>query len=49
MKKDQYEERTRAVIIELFPQLSQQGVEAFVSLVVDALMSLDAIAMGTER
>jgi hypothetical protein len=44
MTKLQYEERARAVIIELFPQLSQQATEAFVSLVVDALLSLDAMA-----
>jgi hypothetical protein len=44
MTKLQYEERARAVIIELFPQLGQQAVEAFVDLVVDALLSLDAMS-----
>jgi hypothetical protein len=46
MTKLQYEERARAVITELFPQLSQQGIEAFVDLIVDALLSLDAMSGG---
>ena len=42
--KAQYDENARKALSGLFPNMSDEAFEALVFLVVDALMSLDAIA-----
>ena len=44
MTKNQYEEQVRIVVQELFPNLSEPAVDAFVFLIGDFLLSLDAMA-----
>jgi hypothetical protein len=43
--KAQYEENAKIAIEELFPNLSTFAVAALVFLVVDALLSLDALGL----
>lgn len=47
--KAQYDDNTRKALSGLFPNMSDEAFEALVFLIVDALMSLDAIAASIEH
>lgn len=44
MTKMQYDTLTQLVVKELFPQLSEPAASALVALIVDFMLSLDAVS-----